>query len=168
MRVFRDLNDVPNLKGSVVTIGSFDGVHSGHQKIIDRLKYLSDEYECENVVITFHPHPRNVVYPKDKSLQLLSSLKEKIALFENLGIDNVVIIPFTVEFSQISAIEYIQELLIKKFQPKYIVIGYDHRFGLNRQGDINMLRNLSEIRIFNHHSSENMRENRGIGDCAYG
>ena len=144
MRVFRDLNDVPNLKGSVVTIGSFDGVHSGHQKIIDRLKYLSDEYECENVVITFHPHPRNVVYPKDKSLQLLSSLKEKIALFENLGIDNVVIIPFTVEFSQISAIEYIQELLIKKFQPKYIVIGYDHRFGLNRQGDINMLRNYEK------------------------
>ncbi len=144
MRVFRELSALPDLSNCVLTIGSFDGVHSGHQKIIDRVKHISDEFECENVVITFHPHPRSIVYPKDKSLRLLSSLKEKIALFEKYGIDNVVIIPFTIEFSQISALEYIENLLVKNFKPNFIVIGYDHRFGLNRQGDIDMLKNLEE------------------------
>ena len=82
MRVYRDLSALPDLSKCVLTIGSFDGVHSGHQKIIDRVKHISDEFECENLVITFHPHPRSIVYPKDQSLQLLSSLKEKISLLK--------------------------------------------------------------------------------------
>ena len=144
MRVFRDLNDLPSFEKCVITIGSFDGVHSGHQKIIDRLHKLSNEFDCENIVITFHPHPRSIVYPKDKSLKLLSSLKEKIELFSRYGVHNVVVVPFTIEFSQIPALEYVGKFLIKKFNPQFIVIGYDHRFGLNRVGDIDMLKSLQK------------------------
>ncbi len=142
MRVYRGLDELPNISDSVVTIGSFDGVHSGHQKIIDRIKQLAAESNCENYIITFHPHPRSVIYPRDNSLELLSTLEEKIRLFEKYGVDNLVIMPFTIEFSQISAREYVEKFLIEKFNPKYIVIGYDHRFGINRTGDINLLKQL--------------------------
>jgi len=117
MKVFRDINNLPEFTNSVITIGSFDGIHHGHQEI---------------------------VYPKDKSLQLLTSIEEKIKVLDSLGIDNLVIVPFTIEFSQQSADEYIFKFLHEKFSPRYIVIGYDHKFGLNRQGDINYLRAHSE------------------------
>lgn len=142
MRVYRGLEELPVIESSVITIGSFDGVHNGHKKILSRIKDLSAELGVENFVITFHPHPRSVIYPKDNSLELLNSLQEKIDLFEKNGIDNLVIVPFTVEFSQIPALEYIEKFLVNKFHPKYIVIGYDHRFGLNRSGDINMLKQV--------------------------
>lgn len=140
MRVFNDLNDLPDFQNAVVTIGSFDGVHLGHQQILDRVKRLARQSDGESIVITFHPHPRLVIYPKDNSLQLLTSIDEKVDLMRRYGIDNVVVVPFTVEFSQQSADEYIQKFLVEKFHPRYIVIGYDHRFGLNRQGDINYLK----------------------------
>jgi riboflavin kinase/FMN adenylyltransferase len=140
MRVFNDLNDLPDFQNAVVTIGSFDGVHLGHQQILDRVKRLARQSDGESIVITFHPHPRLVIYPKDHSLQLLTSIDEKVDLMRRYGIDNVVVVPFTVEFSQQSADEYIQKFLVEKFHPRYIVIGYDHRFGLNRQGDINYLK----------------------------
>lgn len=139
MRVYKGLKSLPVIKDSVITIGSFDGVHSGHQKIIDRLRQLSSELGSENYIITFDPHPRSVIYPKDASLQLLSSLDEKLELFERYGVDNVVVVPFTIEFSQISALEYVEKFLVEKFNPRYLVIGYDHRFGINRSGDIRML-----------------------------
>jgi len=135
---------LPEIDNSVITIGSFDGVHIGHQKIIDRIKQLSQESDCENYIITFHPHPRSVIYPRDNSLELLSTLEEKIRLFEQYGVDNLVIVPFTIEFSQISAMEYIEKFLAQKFSPRYIVIGYDHRFGINRTGDIQMLKQVKE------------------------
>lgn len=140
MRVFNDLNDLPDFQNAVVTIGSFDGVHQGHQQILGRVKRLARQSDGESIVITFHPHPRLVIYPKDDSLQLITSIDEKVDLLRRYGIDNVVVVPFTVEFSQQSADEYIQKFLVGKFQPRYIVIGYDHRFGLNRQGDIHYLK----------------------------
>ena len=140
MQVFRDLEALPNLEGTIVTVGSFDGVHTGHQKIINRIKQLSVEHGTKNVVLTFHPHPRSIVYPKDASLKLLSSLQEKIDLFEGFGIDYLVIVPFTIEFSQLPPTEYIEKLLVNNFKPSHIVIGYDHRFGLNREGDISLLK----------------------------
>ncbi len=149
MRVFKGLSELPDISDSVITIGSFDGVHAGHQKIIDRLKQLSSQVGCENYIITFHPHPRSIIYPKDKSLKLLSSLEEKIKLFDNYGVDNLVIVPFTIEFSQISALEYIDKFLVGKFNPRYLVIGYDHRFGINRTGDINLLRQVKDTYNFN-------------------
>lgn len=140
MRVYRDINNLPQFNNSVITIGSFDGIHHGHQEIFQRLKDQAKMCNGETVVITFHPHPRQIVYPKDKSLQLLTSIEEKINVLRNLGIDNLVIVPFTIEFSQQSADEYIFKFLHGQFKPKYIVIGYDHKFGLNRQGDIHYLK----------------------------
>lgn len=144
MNVYRNLDDLPPFKRSVLTIGSFDGVHNGHQKILERVKELAAEYDGESIVITFHPHPRLIIYPKDKTLQLITTIDEKIDLFKRFGIDNLVIIPFTVEFSQQSADEYIQKFLVERFSPKGIVVGYDHKFGLNRQGDIHYLKAASK------------------------
>ncbi len=144
MRVFHQLDNLPSFRGAVVTIGSFDGVHRGHQQLLARINRLARRSDGESVVITFHPHPRQVIYPRDKSLRLLTTIEEKIAFFERYGVDNVVVVPFTVEFSQQSADEYIQRFLVDRFHPHYVVIGYDHRFGLNRQGDIDYLKWHSE------------------------
>ncbi len=140
MRVFNDLNDLPSFRNAVITIGSFDGVHLGHQLILEKVKSLANSIGGESIVVTFHPHPRLVVYPKDDSMKLLATIEEKVQLMRRYGVDNVVVVPFTIEFSQLSADEYIQNFLVDKFHPRYIVIGYDHRFGLNRQGDINYLK----------------------------
>lgn len=140
MRVFKDLNQLPVFKNAVITIGSFDGVHSGHQAILNRINTLARRIDGESVVVTFHPHPRQIIYPSDKTLRLLTNITEKTALLASYGVDNLVIVPFSVEFSQMSADEYILKFLVELFRPRYIVIGYDHRFGLNRQGDVNYLR----------------------------
>lgn len=144
MRVHRDLNELPDFSNAVITIGSFDGVHQGHQSIIEQVKQIATQHGGESVVITFHPHPRSIVFPKDTSLRLITTTEEKIELFGRYQVDHLVIVPFTVEFSQMSADEYIEKFLVEKFHPKCIVIGYDHRFGLSRQGDINYLRWHSE------------------------
>lgn len=144
MRVFYQLDQLPKFKRAVLTIGSFDGVHCGHQQLLARINRLAKARDGESIVITFHPHPRLIVYPKDKSLQLLSTIEEKVALFEKYGVDNVVVVPFTVAFSQQSADEYIEKFLLEKFNPEVIVIGYDHKFGLNRQGDFDYLKWHSE------------------------
>ncbi len=140
MQVFHDLQQLPDFHRTVVTIGSFDGIHRGHQQLLARIRRLAQRIGGESVVVTFHPHPRLVVYPQDNSLRLLTTIEEKEALLREYGIDHLVVVPFTVEFSQQSADEYIEHFLVDKFHPRYIVIGYDHRFGLNRQGDINYLK----------------------------
>jgi len=123
----------------MVTIGSFDGVHSGHKRILERIVQQAREMGGESVVVTFHPHPRQIIYPRDVTLKLLTTMEEKILLLEQLGIDHLVVTPFTVAFSQMGADEYIENFLFGKFHPCCVVIGYDHRFGLNRRGDINYL-----------------------------
>ncbi len=140
MKVYNDLNNLPSFRNAVVTIGSFDGVHHGHQRIIDKVNQLAQSIGGESVLITFHPHPRLIVYPKDDSLRLLTTIDEKIHFLEKYGIDNLVIVPFTIEFSQQTADEYIEKFLVDRFHPRYIVIGYDHRFGLGRQGDVSYLK----------------------------
>ena len=140
MKVHIGLDKLPQFDNPVITIGSFDGVHHGHQKLIEKIKSEAKQLDTKSVVITFDPHPRQVVFPKDKTLQLLNSTAEKIALFDNFGIDHLVIVPFTVEFSQQPADEYIEKFLIDKFHPSVIIIGHDHKFGLNRSGDINFLK----------------------------
>lgn len=142
MRVFRDLNNLPAFNNSVVTIGTFDGVHKGHQKLIERIKALSARTGGESIIITFHPHPRIVINPEDKSLRLLNTIEEKIALLEQYGVDNVVVVPFSRDFSEQAAEEYVSNFLVKNFQPKYIVIGYDHRFGKDRSGDYLLLEKM--------------------------
>lgn len=144
MKIFYDLDHLPSFRNSVITIGSFDGVHRGHQRIIQQVNHLARSIDGESVVITFHPHPRQVIYPRDNSLELITLTQEKVRLLEQYEVDHVVVVPFTIEFSQQHADEYIQKFLIEKFHPRYIVIGYDHRFGLNRQGDLNYLQWYSE------------------------
>jgi riboflavin kinase/FMN adenylyltransferase len=144
MKVYRDLNDLPKFKKAVITIGSFDGVHCGHQKILEKVCQTAENIGGESVVITFHPHPRQIIYPKDNTLELINTTEEKIKRFKRSGLDNVVVVPFSIEFAQLSADEYIHKFLIEKFNPSTIVIGYDHRFGLNRQGDFNYLKYHAE------------------------
>ena len=144
MNIFRGLSALPEFRNSVITIGSFDGVHHGHYKILKRIQQLAEESEGDDVVITFHPHPREIIYPKDNELQILTTLDEKLEYFRRAGVSNVVIVPFTIEFSQQPAQEYIERFLVSRFHPKYIVIGYDHRFGLNRTGNVNLLKLYGE------------------------
>lgn len=141
MNVYRSIEELPqNIKNPVITFGSFDGVHLGHSYVFNQMKTIAKEIGGETVVTTFHPHPRKVIYPSDTSLALITTIEEKIKLFGINHIDHLVIMPFSVEFSQITPQEYIETFIIKKFRPHTIVIGYDHRFGLNRKGDINTLK----------------------------
>ena len=144
MRIFRDIVDLPSFQNAVITIGSFDGVHRGHQKILARVNQLAKEINGESILVTFHPHPRKIIFPKDNTLSLLSTLEEKLELCREYGVDNVVVVPFSVAFSRQSPQEYIERFLISSFQPAYIVIGYDHKFGLNRAGDISLLKQYGE------------------------
>jgi riboflavin kinase/FMN adenylyltransferase len=143
MKVYYRLEDLPVFQNTVVTIGSFDGVHSGHQRILERVKQLSQSVDSQSVVITFHPHPRLVAQPDDKSLVLLNSVEEKVELLLKYGIDIVVVVPFTKAFSEQSPEEYIENFLVQRFKPTYIVIGYDHRYGANRVGDTTFLQSLA-------------------------
>jgi riboflavin kinase/FMN adenylyltransferase len=145
MNVFYSLDSLPDFKNSVITIGSFDGVHSGHQKILQKVTELAKAQGSPSVVITFHPHPRLLLNPKDTSVQLLTSTEEKVDLLHQYGIENVVVVPFTFDFANQTPESYIEQFLIKYFKPKTIVIGYDHRFGTNRTGDISYLKKFENI-----------------------
>ncbi|MBK8820372.1 MAG: bifunctional riboflavin kinase/FAD synthetase [Saprospiraceae bacterium] len=144
MNIYRNIDDLPSFRKTILTIGSFDGVHLGHQSILRRMVTLAKEIGGESVVVTFYPHPRNVVFPNDKKIFLLNSPEEKSEEFRKAGIDHLVIIPFSVEFSQLHPREYIEKFLLAKFNPEFIVLGYDHKFGLNRRGDISMLKNYEK------------------------
>jgi riboflavin kinase/FMN adenylyltransferase len=144
MRVFRDLKHLPQFKNAVVTIGTFDGVHLGHQKLIARINELARQHHGESIIVTFHPHPRLVIHPENTTLKLLNTTEEKVALLGKYGVDNVVVVPFSRDFSEQAAESYISDFLVSCFHPSYIVIGYDHRFGKNRAGDFSLLERCHE------------------------
>ena len=148
MKVHYGIESYKNIKNPVVTVGTFDGVHFGHQKIINRLKRIADECDGESVLLTFDPHPRKVLF-KEQSLKLINTIDEKIKILSHLGLDHLVIYPFTNDFSKFSAQEYISELLIKTLKTHYLVIGYDHHFGNKREGDINLLKKAEKKYPFN-------------------
>lgn len=139
MRIHRDLTHLPALRRAVITIGTFDGVHSGHRYIIQQLQETAAACDGETVIITFDPHPREVLQPGGAPVKLLTTLDEKIELLAQHGIDHLVIVPFTKEFSELSAQAYLEEFLIQQFNPHTIIIGYDHRFGHNREGGLELL-----------------------------
>ena len=143
MKIHSDLTSF-NALNPVLTIGTFDGVHLGHRKIIARLIELAKTIHGESVIFTFDPHPRKVVSPGESNLRLLTTKEEKIALFEQSGIDHLIIYPFTPEFAQLSYEQFVQEILIEKIHTKYLVVGYDHKFGKNRQGDFEFLKNCAD------------------------
>lgn len=140
MRVHSDLSALPKFQKTVLTIGSFDGVHSGHRRILEQLKSLAHTCGCESVVITFDPHPRTVLSPQQAPPPLLTTTSEKVALLQAAGIDHVVVVPFTLDFARLTAQQYVESFLLQRFQPRYLVIGYDHRFGHDREGDLHFLK----------------------------
>ncbi len=144
MRVFRNLDQLPQFSNAVITIGTFDGVHNGHKVIIRNIVQSAKENDGESVIITFHPHPRNIINPQQALLHL-NTIEEKLALLKDMGVDNVVVVPFSREFSEMEAEDYIKDFLIGKFQPKIIVFGYDHRFGKDRRGDIHLLKAIAKL-----------------------
>jgi len=143
MKVYNDINQLPIFRNAVITIGSFDGVHTGHQQIINQLKNEANRINGETVIITFHPHPRKIVNKADDLIQLLHSIPEKIHHLSKAGINHLVIIPFTDAFSKMHAKEYISNFLVKYFNPSSIIIGYDHHFGTNREGNYLLLEAMS-------------------------
>ncbi len=129
---------------AVVTSGTFDGVHIGHQKILNRVIELARETDGESVVLTYWPHPRMVLKPGNHGLKLLSTFNEKAALLESAGIDHLIRIPFTEDFSRLTSEEFVRRILINSLGTRYLVIGYDHRFGKNREGGLEHLQQNQE------------------------
>jgi len=144
IQVHRDLAHLPQFKNAVITIGTFDGVHLGHQQIIKLLKKEAADIGGETVIITFYPHPRKVVTHGKSDVKTLNTLEEKIELLDEKGVDHLVVVAFNDDFANQTAEEYIENFLVKKFKPYTIIIGYDHRFGKNRMGDYHLLEKMGE------------------------
>ena len=140
MNVYNNITELPAFKKAVITIGTFDGLHDGHRKIISQLKEVAQKINGTTVVITFFPHPRHVLSNTENKVFILNTLEEKIALLQAEGIENLVIVPFTNEFSSMDAEAYISDFLVNSFHPHTIIIGYDHRFGKNRTGNFELLK----------------------------
>ena len=138
MRVFHGFDNLPQFRCGVATIGSFDGVHCGHRVLLDCVRSIAQSEGGESIVLTFEPHPR-ITLGKADDLRLLSSTDEKLHLLEAEGIDNVIIIPFTRQFSQLSPTEFLNEMLVAKAGIKRLVVGYNHHFGHNKAGDFGFL-----------------------------
>lgn len=138
MAIFKDLKQLPQFHNPVLTIGSFDGVHHGHKAILEHVVQEARKINGESILITFHPHPRKIIQP-EVHLGLLTSPEQKMELISQEGIDHIVVVPFSREFSMLSAADYIENFLWKNFHPVAIVLGYDHHFGHSREGNIHLL-----------------------------
>lgn len=147
MKTFNSISDFSSSKKSIVTIGTFDGVHIGHKKILEKLIHYASVDDCESVVLTFFPHPR-MVLQEDSDIKLLNTVEEKIILLEKAGIQNVIIHPFNQEFSRLTAEEFVKTILVDKLNIQKIIIGHDHRFGRNRTANIDDLIEFGEIYNF--------------------
>ena len=143
MKIFNSIKSFTSSKATIVTIGTFDGVHLGHKKILEQITSSAHAMNCESLVLTFFPHPR-MVLQEDSEMKQLNTLDEKIALLDNLGIDNLVVHPFDKEFSRLTAEEFVKEVLVAVFKIKKIIIGHDHRFGRNRTANIDDLITFGE------------------------
>ncbi len=144
MKIFRDFITAGEITNPVLTIGTFDGVHIGHQKIIERLNEEAEKIGGESVLFTFYPHPRIVLYPDSHGLKLIQTQVEKVDKLRRIGLDNLIVYPFTKEFSRLTAVEFVRDYLVNELNVKKLVIGYDHHFGKNREGNIHFLREVAE------------------------
>ena len=143
MKVYYGVDEFPKLEGVVLTMGTFDGVHFGHRKILKRLLDTSKVNRGHAVVMTFHPHPRAVLFPDQTDLRLLSTVTEKIELLASLGVEHLIVQPFTIEFSKLTHREFVENFLVSKINMRRMVVGYDHQFGHKRQGNFDELLKLS-------------------------
>ncbi len=145
MKVYYSLEQVPEIENLVVTQGTFDGVHLGHQKVLTQVRETAAANGGESMLITFYPHPRLVLYPNDNSLRLLNSIGEKTRLVEQCGIDHILVLPFTDEVSRLSPLDFVRNVLVEKLKIHTIIVGYDHRFGRNREGSFEDLLTFGEM-----------------------
>ena len=149
MKIFNHANNIqPALDSAVVTIGTFDGVHKGHATIVNRINKIAKKEGLASVVLTFNPHPRHVIYPDDQELRLIHTIEEKIEALSEKGLQHLVIHKFTKEFSRTKSVNFIRDILINKLNMKYMVVGFDHHFGKNREGTFDNLLELSDLYDF--------------------
>jgi riboflavin kinase/FMN adenylyltransferase len=148
VKIHENIDSLPRIKKPIVTVGTFDGVHVGHQKIIARINELAKQEGGESVLLTFNPHPRLVLFPEDENIKLITTTDEKNAILESLGLNHVIYLPFEKSFSLLSAQEYVRDFLVNKIGVHTMVIGYDHHFGRNRLGNLALLKELSLVYNF--------------------
>lgn len=141
MKIFRGFEQAKGIRNPVVTTGSFDGVHIGHKTILNRLRLLAEKYDGESVLITFDPHPRKVLYPETagKDLKLINSQEEKLELLRKAGLDNLIVVEFTREFSKTTSEEFVRDYLHEMLKARVVVVGFNHHFGFNKEGDYKQL-----------------------------
>ena len=144
MKVYRGLENYDKVKNAIVTTGTYDGVHLGHKTIIKHLKKIAKKNNGETVVLTFHPHPR-MVLQENSDIKLLGTIEERIVLLKEAGVDHLIILPFTKEFSRISSLEFVRDILVNQIGTKKLVIGYDHHFGRNREGSFGHLKEFGPM-----------------------
>ena len=143
MKIYYNLENFPVLKSPVLTLGTFDGVHVGHQKILSRLNDMAKSINGESVLMTFYPHPRAVIFPDQRDIRLISTLNEKIELLERFGVNHLVVQSFTRDFSMLNHDTFVKEYLVAKIGVKKMVVGYDHQFGHDRKGSFAELQSLA-------------------------
>lgn len=148
MKIYTSLEQFKNVNNPVLTTGTFDGVHLGHKKILRQLRLAADQLGGETVLFTFQPHPRMVLFPDAHNLKLLNTEREKIEQLEKAGLQHLVLFPFTLEFSRMSANEFVRDILVNQLKIKKLIIGYDHHFGRNREGSAENLKELAPIYKF--------------------
>ena len=145
MKVYNSIETFQKIENAVITTGTFDGVHKGHRVIINQLKNIAKKINGETVVLTFFPHPRMVLYPDDNDLRLIDTIEERKELLAKVGVDHLIIHPFSKEFSRISSLDFVRDILVGKLGVHTLVIGYDHHFGENREGSFEHLKEFSPV-----------------------
>jgi riboflavin kinase/FMN adenylyltransferase len=145
LKIFKNLNEIVSIPSPVLTIGTFDGVHIGHQRIINQLNEVAQLKNGESVLFTFYPHPRMIIFPDNHGLKLIQTQEEKLQKLNRMGLQNVIVYPFTKEFSRLTGTQFVRDFLVNKLNVKTIVIGYDHQFGRNREGTLKLLHELSPV-----------------------
>lgn len=148
MKIYNHFSEFKKLSNAVATIGTFDGVHYGHQKIIKRLCELAKSTGGESVILTFFPHPRLIIDPENQDMKMINTINEKASILADLGVDHLIITPFTRDFSNLSPLEYVKDILVETIGIKHLIVGYDHRFGKDRQGGLTELETFSKIYDF--------------------
>lgn len=145
MKIYQGFDQLLEIPNPVLTIGTFDGVHIGHQQIIQQLNREAEAIGGESVLFTFYPHPRMVLYPESHGLRLIQTQVEKMDKLRRMGLQNMIVHPFTKDFSRLTAVEFVRDYLVNRLQVKKLVIGYDHQFGKNREGSIDFLKDVAPI-----------------------
>lgn len=144
MNIYNNINEAKNIKNAIVTVGTFDGIHIGHRAVFDKMRELANKHNGETVVITFYPHPRQVLNIDTSNLRFICTQEDKMKKFEEMGIDNVIVINFTKEFSRTPSDVFIKNYIVERLHPAVVVVGYDHHFGKNRIGDFDILYDLGK------------------------